>query len=346
MKHITSTIGLLMLSLIFMLAGCGEVTSEQTQNLTRTIYALDTVITINLYDGGDEALMDELEGRIEYIESIMSAQKEDSEVAAINDNAGIGPVIVSDETYKVVERALYYAELSSGRFDPTVGPIIKLWGIGTEDARVPEQSEIDEALKLVDYSKVVIDSSAHSVYLEETGMSIDLGGIAKGYVADELVAILERKGLDKAMINLGGNIYAYGEKGEDTPWKIGVQTPYDTRNVYFGYLSVADKTVVTSGPYERYFEADGKIYHHIFNANTGYPIDSDVASVTIIADTSMDADAMSTLMFTFEPDEGLAFIENLPDVDCIYVDKELNLTLSSGTKSMFTLTDDTYTIVE
>lgn len=335
--------GIMMVLLI--LTACQEEPAPKA-DLIQTTYALDTVITINLYDQGDQALMDRLINRITEIEEKMAAQWANSEVARINQAAGKEAVVVSEETYLVIKTALEYAALSDGRFDPTVGPIITLWGIGTEEARVPSQEEIDEALTFVDYQKVILEEATHAVYLEEVGMSIDLGGIAKGYVADALVAILKEEGLTKGMINLGGNIYAYGSKGEGKPWRVAIQTPYDTRNTYFGILDVVNKTVVTSGPYERYFEEDGQFYHHIFNAKTGYPTTSDVASVSILADSSMDADALSTLLFTMEPDEGMAFIEGLEGFEAIYVDKEYRLTISSGLKASFTLTDSTYTIKE
>ncbi len=332
-------------ALVLGIAGCNtaEVSTNQG-DLTQTTYALGTVININLYDQGDQTLMDEMIARVAAIENLMSAQIDDSEVSRITQQAGISPVVVSDETYEVVKKALYYAELSSGRFDPTIGPIVDLWGIGTEEARVPEQEEIDAALAYVDYSKIVLDDEEQTVFLSEEGMSLDLGGIAKGYTADVLVAMLDEANVERAMINLGGNIYAYGIKADGSPYKVAIQTPYDTRNTYFGYVEVSDMTVVTSGPYERYFEEAGQMYHHIFDAKTGYPTNGDVVSVSVIGPTSMDADALSTMLFTMSPEEGLAMIESIEGVDCVYVDEAYNLTLSEGLKDTFILTDEQYTI--
>jgi thiamine biosynthesis lipoprotein len=337
------TIGMVLMVVI--LAGCAK-TPVSSEALISTTYALGTVITINLFDEGTEAIMTKLNDRILEIESLMSSQMADSEVNQINNMAGKEWVKVSDDTFKVVERALYYGEVSMGSFDPTIGPIIELWGIGTDEARVPSQSEIDERLKLVDYLKVEINQEEHSVFLPIEGMSIDLGGIAKGFVADELVLILKAEGIKKAMINLGGNVYAYGTKDGDQPWKVAIQTPYDQRNTYFGYIELKDKTVVTSGPYERYFEQDGKIYHHIFDANTGYPVDGETVSVSIISESSMDADALSTLLFTISEADGLALIESIKDVECIYVDKAYQLRLSSGLEKIFTLTDSHYKLLD
>lgn len=329
------------LILIVSLTSCTEAPVPQV-DLFQTTYALGTVISINLYDQGSQALMNELITRIAEIEGMMSAQEEASEVSEISRQAGIAPVKVSPETYEVVQRALYYAELSNGSFDPTIEPIVQLWRIGTEEPRVPEPAEIDNALTLVDYTKVVLNEAEQSIYLSDVGMSLDLGGIAKGYAADELVKLLDAAAVDRAMINLGGNIYAYGEKADGEAFKVAIQTPYDQRNTYFGYVTLKDMTVVTSGPYERYFEKDGQIYHHIFDANTGYPIESDVASVSVVAEKSMDGDALSTVLFTMSPEAGLKLIESLEGIECIYVDKSFALTLSTGLNNNFTLTDKTY----
>lgn len=270
------------------ITGCTQAPPKEP--LTKTTYALGTVITINLFDEGDETLMSSLVTRVTEIEQLMSMQQTTSELSAITEAAGREAVLVSEETYIVIKEALKYAQLSEGSFDPTVAPIIKLWSIGTEDARLPEVSEIDQALAYVDYSLVELSDTDRSVYLPLAGMSLDLGSIAKGYAADEVVRLLKEADVKKAMIDLGGgNIYAHGLKdsGGDK-WNVGVQTPYDTRNTYFGYVTLNDMTVVTSGgPYERYFEQDDQLYHHIFDANTGYPVVGDVVSVTIVAKSSM-----------------------------------------------------------
>ena len=335
---------ILIIVLSLLLAGCGNSEETVQENLNQTTYALGTVININLYDQGNQEIMDEMIAKVAEIEKLMSAQQEASEISEVTRQAGISPVAVSEETFSVVSRALHYAEVSGGRFDPTIGPIVDLWGIGTEDARVPSQEEIDQALALVDYTKVLLDEENKTVYLSEEGMSLDLGGIAKGYTADALAAILRAGDVERAMINLGGNIFAFGEKADGSTYKIAVQTPYDARNKYFGYIEGKDITVVTSGPYERYFEQDGKMYHHIFDAKTGYPTKGDVVSVSVVASVSMDADALSTVLFTMSPEEGLALINGMDDVECIYVDDEYGLLLSDGLKDVFTVTDSQYTI--
>ncbi|PKM55824.1 MAG: thiamine biosynthesis protein ApbE [Firmicutes bacterium HGW-Firmicutes-3] len=333
----------MVLSLIFVLTSCGAIDNSASESITT--YALDTVITINLYDEGSEAIFTRMTNRINEIEALMSKHIEGSEVDLINQNAGIRPVVVSNDTYKVIKRALVYAKLSKGSFDPTVGPIVDLWGIGTEEAKVPSVEEITHKLKYVDYEAIILNEGNQSVYLSQTDMSIDLGAIAKGFVADELVLLLKNEGISKAIINLGGNVYAYGEKDNGDNWKIAIQTPYDQRNINFGYVEIKDQSVVTSGPYERYFEKDGKTYHHIFDANTGYPIDGETVSVTIVTQSSMDADALSTLLFTMNQRDGLDLIESIDGVECLYIDRDYEIRMSSGFEEIFTLTDNTYKVV-
>lgn len=323
------------------ISGC-----QPKEPLKKTSYALGTVITINLFDEGDEALMADLVGRIAEIEQLMSMQKGDSEISAVTAAAGVEAVHVSEETYHVIKRAIEYARLSDGSFDPTIGPVVDLWQIGTDEARLPKSSDIEAALKYVDYTKVVLNDEEMSVYLPEKGMSLDLGGIAKGYAADEVITLLDEAGISRAMIDLGGNIYAYGEKEGGLDWNVGVRTPYDNQNSYFGYIPLKDMTVVTSGPYERYFEQDDRIYHHIFDARTGYPTEGDVVSVSITAESSIDADALSTLLFTIEPEEGLALIESMDGIECLYLYSDYKVLLSSGLKGRFVLTDERYEIID
>ncbi|MDF1617583.1 FAD:protein FMN transferase [Petrocella sp. FN5] len=333
----------IIMCLMFLLVGCVGTGNSSSNSITT--YALDTVITINLYDEGSEAIFTRMTNRIHEIEALMSKHIEGSEVDLINQNAGIKPIVVSQDTYQVIERALLYAKLSKGSFDPTVGPIVDLWGIGTEEAKVPSADEITEKLMYVDYEAIILNEFDRSVYLSKTDMAIDLGAIAKGYVADELALVLKSEGINKAIINLGGNVYAYGEKDSGDDWKIAIQTPYDQRNVNFGYVEIKNKTVVTSGPYERYFEKDGKTYHHIFDANTGYPVEGETISVTIVTQSSMDADALSTLLFTMNQQEGLDLIESMDGVECLYIDRDYEIRMSSGFEEIFTLTDNTYKVV-
>ena len=291
--HVTISL----IALICFFTGCTKSTVP-----LRTEQVLGTVCTINAYDDGTKTLYDELFSRLHEIEDEFSVNKATSEVSKVNDAAGDHPVAVTGDVLYVIKEALQYAKISNGAFDPTIGPLVKLWGINTDHARVPSQREIDGALPLVNWRDVVItgDSSADggTVFLKKRGMSIDLGGIAKGYAADEMTRIFKSHGVVRAVVDLGGNIYMYGTKKDNAPWKVGVKDPDDDEGTPALVLSlVGNTTVVTSGVYERYFIQDGIRYHHILDTKTGFPAQSGTLSSTIITDSSIDADALSTIAF-------------------------------------------------
>jgi thiamine biosynthesis lipoprotein len=272
---------------------------------------------------------------------MMSVNLDDSDIAAVNRNAGISPIRVHGEVLEVVESALTYAGLSGGAFDPSIGPLVKLWGIGQDDARLPGEDEIREALALIDWRDVIVDRDAGTVFLRRPGMALDLGGIAKGYAADEAVRIIKKHRIKGAIIDLGGNIFAYGEKAgtfpwQSLPWRIGVQNPEVNRGQYIGVLELRNKTAVTSGVYERFLELDDKRYHHILSAQNGYPVESGLLSVTIVADRSLDADALSTAVFALGWEKGAALIETLNGAAAIFVLEDLSVRCTQGVE--FTLT--------
>lgn len=226
----------------------------------------------------------------------MSVTIKDSEISQINENAGIRPVKVSADTFYVIQQAVHFSDVEKGYFDITVGPIVKLWNIGTDKARIPSPEEIKAKLPLVNYKDIILDEKNRTIMLKNKGMSIDLGGIAKGYAADKVAQVLKKEGVKHAIINLGGDVIAIGTKPAGGNWRIGIQTPFKPRGEYLGIIEVSNKAVVTSGVYERYFEKDGKLYHHILNPFTGYPADSHLYSVTIIAETSIAGDALSKFL--------------------------------------------------
>jgi thiamine biosynthesis lipoprotein len=175
-------------------------------------------------------------------------------------------------------------------------------------------------------------------------MSVDLGSIGKGYAADQVADYLKEQGVQKAILNLGGNILIIGEKDAGTPFRVGLQNPFDSRNEYFGVVEVMDKTVVTSGIYERNFEQDGILYHHILDTETGYPVNNSVTSVSIIADSSIDADAMSTVLFVLGVEEGLELCESIANIECVYVTNDYQVYMSSGAKNAVTITNDKFKV--
>jgi thiamine biosynthesis lipoprotein len=338
MKFKKISIAILCIGLL--LTGCQKPVEDTS--VSRTQFVLGTVVTIALYEGGSEEILDQVFNRLLEIENLMSANLDASEIGRINSQAGLEPVRVSDETLAVIEKGIYYGQVSDGAFDITMEPVVHLWNIGTEEAKVPDMSVLAQRVAKVDYQKVQINRQDQTVFLPEKGMGLDLGGIAKGYAADEIVRLLEGQGVSEAMLNLGGNVYAMGMKEGASLWKIGIQNPFDSRNAYFGIASIANKSVVTSGPYERYFEEDGKRYHHIFDSSTGLPIENEIASVSVIADLSMDGDALSTTLYAMGIDNGIKLVETLPGVECIFVNQDKAVTISSGLKESFTLENSEY----
>ncbi|PHV69446.1 thiamine biosynthesis protein ApbE [Sporanaerobium hydrogeniformans] len=336
---------LLTLCLIFslFLSGCQKHSSPSP--LKRTEFILGTTVTLALYDTQDESLLDVAFERIKELEDILSMNKAGTLIDEVNAHAGDHPQVVDEKTFRLIEKGLYYGELTEGAFDITIGPLVELWHIGFEDARVPEPSEIKDTLPLIDYRKVKLDAAASTVFLPTSGMCLDLGGIAKGYVADEIAELLKEKGVQNAIINLGGNVYALGEKGEGIPFTVGVQNPFDPRGAIIGKLQLTNQSAVTSGIYERYLEVNGHKYHHLLNPQTGYPFENELAGVTIISKASIDGDALSTSVFALGLEKGLAFVNKLEDVEAIFITKDKEVIVSSHLLSSFTLTDLTFSLV-
>lgn len=263
------------------------------------------------------------------LEALLSRSLQESDILRLNRRAGAGsPAAVSPETITVVESALEYSALTGGAFDITVAPLLDLWGFLGRQFRVPAQEEIESALPLVDYTLLRVDRERGELYLPRAGMAVDLGGIAKGYIVDRGLEILAEAGIKHAFLNAGGDIALLGSRPDGTPWRIGVQHPREKEKL-LAVLSLTGGAVVTSGDYERAFQADGRRYHHILDPETGFPVYS-LASVTVIAPTAMTADALSTAIFVLGPERGLALVEKLPGIEALLVTPELELLISSG----------------
>lgn len=330
---------LLVLSILLALTGCKAKTSSNNEKTEKTEFVLGTVCTITLYgDVSDEAFTKSFE-RLKEIEARMTINKEGSEVDAVNDASGQKYVKVSDDTFYVISEGKKYSDLSGGLFDISVGPIVKLWNIGTDAARVPAQAEIDEKLKLVGYNNIKLNNEEKSVMLNNKGMLIDLGGIAKGYAADEVKRILLSFNVKNAIINLGGNIMTLGENPEARPWNIGIQNPDASRGDSVGYISVTDKTIVTSGIYERYFEVNNVHYHHMLNPYDGYPFKNNLASVTIVTDKSIIADAFSTSVFAMGIEKGIEYVTKQKDMEAIFITTNNEVYITSGLKDIIKITN-------
>lgn len=340
---------LILLLIAALFIGCSSNSSPEnsvTQDpISKTEFFMGTVVTITLYDSDDTSILDKAFKTIKEIEELVSINTSNTELDSVNNAAGKNPIQVSNTTFNIIEKGLEYSKLSNGAFDITVGPLVKLWSIGLPEAKLPTQEEIDNTIPLVDYTKLELDSSNRTVFLKESNMVIDLGSIAKGYAADEVVNILKENGVKSAIIDLGGNIYAYGLKPLGSDWKIGIQDPFSTRGDIIGILPVNNKTIVTSGIYERVYEENGVKYHHLLNPDTGYPFDNDIAGVSIITESSIDADALSTTVFSKGLFTGLDFVESLDSVDAIFISKDKKVYVSSGLKDTFILNNPDFTLV-
>lgn len=321
---------------------------SKTANIVPTSksdFCLGTVVDIKVYDEASEDIFTGVFNILHNIENKMSINLDNSEVSNINKNAGKEEVKVSPETFYVINKGKYYSSLSNGHFDISIGPLVKLWGIGSDNARLPEPSEIKTTIEKIGYKDILLNESNSSVKLNRKDMMLDLGAIAKGYAADEVAKYLKSKNINNAIINLGGNVYAIGANPETDIWNIGIQNPFDLRGEHLGILHIKNKSIVTSGIYERYFEKDGKKYHHILNPFTGYPVENSLASVTIVSDKSIDGDGLSTTIFSLGIKDGSKLIESLGGVDAIFVTKDKKVYMTSGVKKYFEITNKDFSLI-
>lgn len=312
-------------------SGCGA-----QKQASQDFYAMDTVMNITAYGKDADAAVVECVQYINDLEAKISRTREESEIAALNRADG-EKTELSEQTADILSDALTIAERTGGAFDPTVAPLSDLWKIGTENARVPEDEEIQEALASVGYQRVSQDGT--SVTMEQ-GMQIDLGGIGKGYAADHVVEILKEHGVERALVSLGGNIYAVGSKEKGLNWTIAITDP-DDEQAYLGTLSVSDTSVVTSGDYERYFEQNGKRYCHIFDSATGYPAETDLRSVTVVSPDSTEADGYTTALFVMGHDKAVEFCEK-NGIQAVLVRDDHTVYVTDGLKDAFHLESTEY----
>ncbi len=334
--HYNSSMRKILLCVIaaaLLLAAC----SNKVTAASGEYYALDTICTQQVTGGDAQAAADEVSAMLARITDEMS-MNEGSDLYAIN-SAAPQSAQIAEETADVLQKALEYAALTNGAFDPTIGPVSSLWDIsGTP--RVPSADEVAEAIKLVDYTGVTIDGT--TVKLARQGMMLDFGGIGKGYAADLAAQIYEKHGVQTALLNLGGNVFVYGAKAGGSDYRIGLRDPNGADTDYFAIVSEKNTSVVTSGIYERYFESDGVVYHHLFNPETGYPTDNGLAGVTVVCQSSTKADALSTALFVMGLEDGLAFAETLDDVEAAFITTDKKVYVTEGLKGNIEITNESY----
>lgn len=277
-----------------------------------TDYAMNTVITITVKSQSPKEDIDAAIGEVKRIDALMSATNPQSDIYRINSAKSGEAVKVSKETCNLIKLALEISENTGGAFDISVNSLSELWNINSPEPVVPSEEDINALLECTDYKLIDVDLKKSTVTLNKEGMSISLGAIAKGYAADRVAGILKDRGVTEALIDLGGNVYVLGS--EKT---VGIQTPFKVRGEYFTTCKVIDKSVVTSGAYERYFEKDGKVYHHILNPQTGYPAESGIASVTVIGENSALADGLSTAIYVMGAEKAKDIASKYTDIEII-----------------------------
>lgn len=328
--------------LAIFLSGCSKKAENAPLSpVSETEFVLNTVSTISIYGYEEEEAEKIINGAFQVCrdyDKLLSRTAEGSDVWNINHSGG-KPVQVSEDTIYLLELSKEYGDLSGGAFDVTLGKLSEMWDFSGENPSVPPAEDIAEALSHTGYEKIVI--SPEGVYLTDPEAHVDLGGIAKGYTADKVKEYLVGEGVESGIINLGGNVLAFGgkpsENGEILPFQIGVSEPSDKQNAgIMGFFTAKDASVVTSGNYERYFEENGVKYHHILDSQTGYPAEKGLDSVTIYSEKSVDGDALSTACFCLGPDDAMKLIEAIPDTEAVFITSDGETLMTAGAEEVYT----------
>jgi len=318
------------LIIVIFLTNLSACTAPKESKLSKSDFVLNTVVTITIFDNSDEKIIDECFDLCRYYESLFSRTDENSEIYKLNTRQ-ISEV--SDETAEVISKGLEYGAISDGNFDITIEPLSSLWNFTGDSPSVPSEAAIAEAKSHVDYKAVSV--LGNTITFENDYTRLDLGAIAKGYIADKVKEFLISRGVKSALINLGGNVLCIGGKPDTSGFEVGIQYPFKDGSI--ASVSTSDLSVVTSGTYERYFEQDGKQYYHILNPKTGYPYDTDLLSVSIIGANSCTCDILSTTCFALGKDAGTALIESMEGYYAIFVTDDYKLYFTKGAQEALSI---------
>lgn len=279
---------------------------KNTASYTKEVYAMDTYMTVTAYGENAQTAVEQAESKIEELDNKLSVGKADSEVALLN-NTGSGEL--SEDVAYLMKRSLELWCQTDGTFNPAIYPVMEKWGFTTKDYKVPDKEDLLNTLALTDASKISFNEGSGSVEFEIKEMKIDFGGIAKGYTSSLIMDIFRENGIDSGLVSLGGNVQVLGNKTDGSLWRVAIQNPDNTED-YIGILETGDKAVITSGGYERYFEENGKKYHHIIDPATEYPAESGLKSVTIVSSDGTLADGLSTALFVMGEDKAVEYWRN------------------------------------
>lgn len=316
--------------------------SDDTESASVEFFAMDTYMTITAYGENCEEAVEAAQEEVERLDTLLSAESTDGEVYGINHGETQD---LSEDTLYLIECSLELYESTNGAFDIAIYPVAEAWGFTTGEYAVPEDETLEELLTLTDASQISLDEDAGSISLGIEGMEIGLGGIAKGYASSQVMEIFEEYGIESGLVNLGGNVQALGYKTDGSEWRVAIQDPDDT-DAYLGIVTVADRAVITSGGYERYFEEDGVTYHHIIDPATGYPADNGIISATVVSDDGTLADGLSTSLFVMGYEDAVAYWrEHADEFDMILVDEDHTIYVSEGIADSFT-SDSEFEMIE
>ncbi len=318
-------IAALTVALAIFICGCSGSRSER--NLTYTDTLFDTAISVTVLDSVKQDVMEGCKELCRSYDAKFDISNEDSEISKIN-NAKGKPVEVSDDTITLIKKGLYYSEISDGVFDITIGAVTKLWDFTSDDHKIPSNNKIKKALTHVNWRYVSL--SDNTVTLTDKKASLDVGAIAKGYIADRIKDYLKDNGVSHAIINLGGDVLTMGSKLDGSDYNIGIQQPFGEAGDAITSVKVSNKAVATSGLYERYFEKDGEIYHHIISSTKGKPVSNSLASVTVITNSCLTADAVSTWCFLLGYKKALKLVDQLDNVDAVFITKKDKIRYSTN----------------
>lgn len=332
------------LILIIMLVGCSNENEANTSKTTSTttvndtipaskeFFAMDTYMEVDAYGDNGEKAVAKAEKEVNKLDSILSTGKSTSEISKLNKNK---KQVVSADTMSLIKESVKISKETNGAFNPTIYPLMKLWGFTTKNYYVPKDNEIKPLLNHMDIDNIKIDESKNEVSFKDSNMKIDLGAIAKGYTSSKIIDIFKENNIKSGMVTLGGNVQVLGKKPDGSLWKVGIQNPIG-EDEYLGVLQTSDKAVITSGGYERNFTKNGKTYHHILDPSNGYPANNGLTSVTIISSDGTLADALSTSLFVMGKDKAIDFYKKSNyNFDFILYTSDNKLIISDGVEDIF-----------
>ncbi|MDI6801140.1 MAG: FAD:protein FMN transferase [Thermodesulfovibrionales bacterium] len=316
--------------LFLIMAACSPAKDKLYKETRSAMYTIVSITVSSNSEDKAKRAIDDAFAELGRLEKLLNYYSKDSEITLINRNAGIMPVVVSNETFELLEEAVYVSENTEGAFDITAGVIIDLWDIDKQI--IPDEKSLSERVRLVGYKNIVLNKNSRTVFLRKKGMQINPGGIIKGYAADKAAEVIKKRGINSGIVAVGGDIKTFGIRPDSKPWKVGIQNPRQEdiggKDEITASVDLTDSAISTSGDYKRFFVKDGKVYHHILNPKTGYPADK-CRSVTVIAKKGVHSDAFSTGIFVLGPQKGIEVLKE-NGLEGIIMDNDRNIFFTEG----------------